>query len=147
MSNPLTIGAAFKGVGYGVEAAGSLWAGAQSAKASKAKAEALERQAALRIEKGIFDSSEAGTKYQRSRGSAVSMIGNTGLDIASFSDVLADAAIESALEQKVIMFQAEQEAANLRAQAQQARDEAKAAKTGSIFKAVGTAAKIATVFI
>lgn len=126
------------GIGGVTSAAGSIWKGSAESKAYTARAAELEQQAALRVQKGEFDADQSARKFERTRGGAYAGIGNTGLDIASFSDVLADSAIEAALEQKVIRFQAQQEAANLRAQAAQSRSAAKAAKTGSFFSAAGS---------
>ena len=129
MCDPITIGF--------VSAAGSLTSGFMSKKIGDANAKAYDQAAKNREEKAKFDSEQALTKYDRTRGAAVAAIGTTGFDIASFSDVFADSATESALEVKAIKYQGTVEANYLRFQADSQRYQGNAALIGSVFQAAG----------
>lgn len=97
----------------------------------------LNAQAQLQLEKGEFDAATAARKFQRTQGQAIANIGQTGISLDSFSDVLADNVMESALEQKAIRFGAANAAANLRSQATGAAVSGTAAVIGGTFGAAG----------
>ena len=122
----------------GVSAAGSLSSASAGAKAHKASAAAFEQQAIMREQKGAFDAQQAIHRYDRNRGQTVASIGTTGLSLESFSDVLADSAVESALEVKAIKYGAKAEADNLRFQAAGQRVQAKTTRQAGTLSAVGT---------
>ena len=114
--------------------------GAMSAKSTAdANAAALENQARMRLEKGKFDSEQALNRYNRQAGEVRANVGASGLDIGSFGDVLADAAIEGALERETIKWQAEAEAANLRFQADAAKQQGSMEAFGALLGGVGGA--------
>lgn len=135
MCDPFTLTVASAAVG----AAGSLATGFMGMQAGKANAKAYKYQAQLREEKAAFDSAQAVTKFQRVQGQAIANIGTTGIDLQSFSDVLADSAVESALEVAAIKWQGQHEADNLRFQARTQEYQAKAAMISSVFQATGQA--------
>lgn len=136
MCDPFTLMA----VGTAVSAAGSLASGYMGMQAGKANAAGYRQQAILREEKAKYDSAQAITRFERTQGQAVANIGTTGLSIESFSDVLADSAVESALEVEAIKWQGHAEANNLRFQAATQEYQGKAAMISGIFSAVGQAA-------
>jgi hypothetical protein len=119
-------------------AAGQLSSGIMSWQTGRENQAQFEYQAALREQKGKYDAEQARNKYDRTRGQAAVNMGTTGISLASFSDVMADSAMESALEIKAIRFQAQAEAENLRAQGRAKANEGRAAFIGSVFSAIGT---------
>lgn len=80
-------------------------------------AAALETAAAQREQKAAYETELADRKFTRQEGHVRASIGQTGLATASFSDVLADDAAESALEKLAIKAGGKIEANNLRFQA------------------------------
>lgn len=136
MCDPFTLMA----VGTAVSAAGTVATGYMGMKAGEANADGYRQQAIMREEKAKFDSSQAITRFQRTQGQAIANIGTTGISIESFSDVLADSAIESALEVEAIKWQGTAEANNLRFQADAQEYQGKAAFIGSLFAAAGQVA-------
>ena len=136
MCDPITLGVTSAVIG----AAGSLTSGIMSKQIGDANAKAYDQQARNREEKAKFDSAQARTKYDRHRGQTLASIGTTGFDIASFSDVFADSATESALEVKAIKYQGTVESNYLRFQGASAKYQGKAALLGSVFQAAGQVA-------
>lgn len=120
-----------------VSVVGTLGSAKAASQTANINAQALETQAAYREEKAKYDSEQALTRYQRVRGAQVATAATTGLDIASFSDVMADSAMESALEVKAIKYQGTLEANNLRFQASGERAEATNAKSSGTWNAIG----------
>lgn len=124
-------------VSAGIGAAGALSAGAASSKAHSANAGALEIQKTNRMEKAKFDVAQQERHYTRVSGERDARIGTTGLTSDSFSDIRADDAAESALEQAATLWSAQNDANMLQFQVDAQRREAKAAKTASYFNAAG----------
>jgi hypothetical protein len=122
-----------------VGVAGSLSAGSAQAKAHAANAAALEVQRQNRLEKARFDVEQHDRKFRRASGSRDALIGTTGIDAQSFSDVRTDDAAESALEKAAIMWSAQNEANMLQFQADAQRRQGKDAKTASYFNAASAA--------
>jgi hypothetical protein len=139
------IGAAVASAAIGV--VGTLGNAKSVSETAQVNAHALDTQAAYREEKAKYDSAQALTRYQRVRGAQIASAASTGLDIASFSDVMADSAMESALEIKAIKYQGHLEAQNLRFQASGKRTEAENALAAGYLNAgsavIGAAGKMA----
>jgi hypothetical protein len=139
MCEPVSIGLGLATFGLG--AAQSITQATMGAQTARVNAAALEQQAQIRLQKGEFDADQAINKYERLAGQARANIGVTGISADSFGDVLADSAMESALEVKAIRWGAAHEAKNLQFQASVQRANAKAAKVGGIFGVLGSALK------
>jgi len=118
--------------------AGSAVSGITRYSEGRANAAALETAAAQRLEKAEFDVETVDRRARRQAGAVRNRIGTTGIDIASFSDVLADDARESALEKKAIRVSAEIDAQNLRFQAAGMKQNARMSLVSSVFD-MGTA--------
>jgi hypothetical protein len=118
-------------------AAGSFIQAKNATKVANLNANALEQQAALRQEKAKFDAAQAATKFERLRGQQYALIGKSGLDTGTFSDLLADSALESALEQKQIHWTADRESDNLNFQAGSARMNGQMERQGAILSGIG----------
>lgn len=118
-------------------AIGSLGSGILGGVSGLMNYKALNAQADLQIQKGEFDAARAADKFRRTQGQAIANIGATGISLDSFGDVLADNVMESALEQKAIMYGAYSAARNLRSQASGALVSAGAAFIGGTFGAAG----------
>lgn len=140
----IAVGLAVASTAAGI--AGAIGSAKAASKTAQVNAQSIDNQAAYREEKAKFDASQALTRYQRVRGAQIATAASTGLDIASFSDVMADSAMESALELKAIKYQGTLEANNLRFQASGQRAEAANAKGagtwGAINAGLSGAAKI-----
>lgn len=122
----------------GINAAGALYSGFSAAKNSETNAKALENQALNRVQKAKFDIERAETRFQRTQGTAIATGAATGVDIRSFSDVLADNAAEGALEKAAIQYGADRDIENLRFQAAGQRSNAKSQRIGAVFSAAGS---------
>lgn len=127
-------------VGTGISAAGSIAGGISANKTAKANAAALEEQARLRQEKGKYDIETQDRQFRRQQGKVLSAVGASGVSAASFLDILADDAAESALEKQAIKFGADADSSNLKRQASIQRQQGRAAMIGSIFSAAGSLA-------
>lgn len=132
----LTVGATV--VKTGLSVAGSLAAGSAKDGAAKANASLLDEQAKSRLEKGKYDEEIARRQYGRALGTNLAKIAGSGVDARSFYDVLADDAMEAALQRKSIRYGANAEAKNLRFQAAGQRAEGRDARRASFIQA-GTA--------
>lgn len=127
-----------------IGAVGNMIAGFSKKQEADANAAALENNALQRQEKAKFDIERADVKYRRVTGSTVAKIGSTGVDVSSFSDVLADDAKESALEKKAIQVSADIDSANLRFQAAGQRSQGQAALVTGIFGAASSVVSAGT---
>lgn len=123
-----------------ISAAGSVVSGIQKKNEGDANAAALETSAQQRLEKAKFDTEQADRQYRRNEGSVEAKIGTTGVDVMSFTSVLADDAKESALQKKAILVGAQVEANNLRFQAAGQKAAGRDAMIGGIFGAFGAVA-------
>lgn len=128
-------------IGGAVGAAGNLFAGFSQKQSADANAAALETSAQQRAQKEKFDVERADVRYRRETGHVIAKAGSTNVDLQSFSDVLADDAKESALEQKAIHVSSQIDQANLRFQAAGQKAAGKTAMISGIFSAVGSVVK------
>jgi hypothetical protein len=136
MCPPTAIAIGFTVASTALSMANAVQAGQSQARVSETNARALETQAAYRQEKAKFDAAQVLTKYQRVRGKQIAGAAASGIDIASFSDALADSTIESALEVKAIRYQGTLEANNLLFQAAGERNEADGFRRAGTINAV-----------
>jgi hypothetical protein len=137
MCDPVSLTLAATAVGTVASAGASFVQAKNATKVANMNASALEQQAALRQEKAKFDAAQAATKFERLRGQQYALIGKSGLDTGTFSDLLADSALESALEQKQIHWTADRESDNLNFQAGSARMNGQMERQGAILSGIG----------
>lgn len=95
----------------------------------------FERQADLRVQKAKFDGAQAINRYNRVYGDQMAAIGKSGLDVGTFSDVIADSALESNLEVQQLKWTGDQEARNLKVQAYNQRANADLQAKGLLLEA------------
>jgi len=126
-------------VGTAITSGGTLMSGISANKTGQANQKALESQADLREQKGVYDEEQARNRYTRSRGTTIARMAGSGLDLTTFIDVLNDDAAEAATERKAIRFGAQVDAANIRFKGASSAAEGKGALVGSVFSAAGTA--------
>lgn len=141
--DPVTL--AIMGASAAVGVVGAAQTSKSQQAAAYANAQQVEEQAAERIKKGEFDAAESAREAFRQRGVVSARIGDSGIDAASFSDIMADDASEAALEREAIRYSSKAEANLLRRQGANFRTQAKdAEKAGYINAAtavVGAAAQ------
>jgi hypothetical protein len=126
------------GVGAALGAAGSIYAGVAADRQARSEADLYRTQAAARLQKAEFDAAQAQRKFVRNQGTVITRAASTGIDLQDFADVLADDAMESALEKAAIRWSAQSEAKMLEYQASAAIQRGKDAKTASYFRAAGS---------
>lgn len=139
--DPITATLISTGVSAGVAAVGSMATGMMRSSEAKANAAALEASAQQREETAKFQIERADVAYRREAGAVGAKIGTTGVDVTSFSSVLADDAKESALQKSAIQVGADVERNNLLFQASGQKMQAKSDIVSGIFGAATAAAK------
>lgn len=132
-ADPISL--SFMAVSAGISAAGALSSGAAQASAHGGNAAMLESQARLRMEKADFDIAAAERRFRKNEGVVVARAASTGIDMRSFSDILADDASESALEREAIRWSAQNESNFLMFQSEAQRRQASDARTAGYFNA------------
>lgn len=125
------------GAAAAIGAGGALFGGASARRQADGEAALYRAQAAARLAKAEFDADTAHRKYRREAGQVQARGAGSGLDLGNFYDVMADDAMESALERAAIRWSAKTEASMLEYQAKSAIQKGKDAQTASYFKAAG----------
>jgi hypothetical protein len=125
--DPLSL--AILGVSTGLKMFGSIFAGNTEAAQAEANAALFEAQARARMAKARFDADKSRRDYERHAGKVQASIGKSGVDARNFSDIMADDAMEGALERAAIMWSGRTEADFLRYQGQVQQFNASAART------------------
>lgn len=123
-----------------ITAAGTVVGGISAHQASQAEAGRIGQQAAYRETKAAYDIDAASRNQRRSLGRVTAEIGKSGVDAASFLDVISDDLAEGALERETIRFGGQVDSANMRTSARQVRQGGRMALLGSAFSAAGSAA-------
>jgi uncharacterized protein YajQ (UPF0234 family) len=132
-ADPITIGTV-------VSMAGSVVQGVQGMQAGKANAASLNQQARNREEKAKFDIEQTTRDFTRKQGKTLAVIGGSGVDSRSFSDILADDIAEKNLAVAAIKTGAQADASNLRSQASAAKSQGMGAMIGGLFGAASAGA-------
>jgi hypothetical protein len=107
-------------------------------KAHKANAAMLERQAEQRLDKAHSDVLDARVNFERHAGRTNALVAASGIDRASFADLLLDDAIQARLERERIAQGGEVDASNLRYRAASERSAGRNAVTAGYINAASS---------
>lgn len=132
----LPVGMAAAGAAIG--AIGNISAGRAAAANASRNAALYEQQAALRMEQAQYEIGKQDRLYRRQAGNVQAQISASGIDPRSFSDVLADDAAENKLAKDAIAWSAQNDASQLRFQAQSQRIAGRDAVRASYFGAASS---------
>lgn len=133
--DPITLGLMLGG--GAISGFGRIFGGMAEARVRNENAAIQDHQADLRIQKGEFDAAQAERRFERQQGEVVAQAGKSGVDAASFYDVLNDDASEAALEREAIRYTARNEAFQLRRQARSQRRAGQDAIIGGFISGAG----------
>lgn len=136
MCDPISV---IAGISAGTSLYGSIKSGKAAKRQGAAQQASYEYAAKSRLQKVSYDIETAERSFVRSRGTAQASIGASGISQTSFYDVLADSAVEFALEKKAIEYTGKQEADQLRQQGQIAYQSGKDQASASYIRGVSSA--------
>lgn len=125
-------------VGTAVGAYGQIKQGQAAKNAGEREQQSYEALAARRLDKVKYDIDQVTRDYTRAAGKNIAAIGQSGIAITSFYDVLADNANELEREKAALRYSANQEAAQLREQGSIAYSAGKDAASASYISAAST---------
>lgn len=135
MCDPASLFLASSVASAGMGAVSSLQAGKAEDAAAKSNASAARAQGQLAVQKGVFDAEESKKRFEKNKGVVESRIATSGIDAASFYDILSDDAAEAALEQSAIRTGAKNNQNTQEFNARNMEAQGKAAKSASYMKA------------
>lgn len=135
MCDPIS---ALLGVGTAVSTYGQIKQGQAAAKAGEREEQSYSELADRRLEKVKYDIEQVTRDYTRKTGKNIAAIGQSGIAVTSFYDVLADSANELEREKAALRYTAKLEADQLRERGSIAVSAGKDAQTASYIGAAGT---------
>jgi len=120
---------------------GQISSGINAKNAADTNAAMLKVRAGQVEEKAKYDIDQLRRTFERDQGTKISKIAGSGLNLATFSDILADDELESFLERKAVRVGADIEKQDLRNQARAVKAEGRNARTSAFISAAATGVK------
>lgn len=126
--------------GTALSAVGQISSGVAARQSADANAAMLRARAVDVEQKARYDIDQLKREFSRKQGTTLAKVAGSGLNAATFADILADDAAEAFLEQKAVRYGAEIEKAGLNNQATMQKAEGRNAQTAGFISAAGTVA-------
>lgn len=139
MCDPMTIGVVASVAGGVVQGIGSLAAGREAAAGYEDRAAFMDRQAGMELQAGAYEKARVRANNDRQIADVTNDFMADGIAIeGSAAQVTQDMAREASLDEQAIIYGAKVQSGNLRFEAKLNRHNAKSARTGAAFQAIGS---------